>query len=182
MEKEEDKLENFIPSNRTSFEEDFDEKLSWKTIEKGIKPAKKSKFNWFAAASIILLLAVGWLATERFYLNERVNELENLTVSGRSYQEIENFYTQTVNQKTELIREMSSGHQSPIDSDLKALQENYNDLKKQLKEGIPHQKIIDAMIWNLRAQVEILENHLEILEEVKEYSSQQTNNKNEKSI
>lgn len=182
MKKNKDKLENFISNNKSSFEEDFDNKISWKAIESGIKPSKSIKFNWLAAASILLFLAVGWLITERYYLSQRVNELENLTVSGRNYEEIERYYTQTVNQKKELIRDMSSGQESPINDDLIALQKNYGDLKTQLKEGIPHQKIVDAMIWNLRAQVEILENHLEILEEVKEYSAQQNNRKNEKSI
>jgi hypothetical protein len=182
MEDNKDKLENFILNNKPSFDEDFNNEKVWEAIGRGIKPTTNSNFNWLAAASILLLLAVGWLITDRYNLNQRVNELENLTVSGRNYQEIENYYTQTVNEKIALIKEMSIIHRSPIEGNLKELQQNYKDLKTQLLEGIPHQKIIDAMIWNLREQVKILENHLEILEEVKEYSSQQNKYKNEKSI
>ncbi len=182
MDQEKDKLENYISNNKSSFEEEFDHNAVWEQLEKKLHQKKHLKINWLAAASILLLLAVGWLVTDRYYLNQRVNQLENLTVGDRSYQEIESFYFQTVNHKTELLREISSDGKSAIDNELESLQTNYKDLKRQLKDGIPHQKIIDAMIWNLRAQVEIIENHLEILEGIKEYSAEQNQKQNEKSI
>ena len=73
MDKNKDKLENFILNNKSTFEEDFDSNAVWKGIEKSVKPHKTTNFNWLAAASILLLLAVGWLVTDRYYLNQWVN-------------------------------------------------------------------------------------------------------------
>ncbi|MBK6266332.1 hypothetical protein JKA74_14900 [Marivirga sp. S37H4] len=182
MKTDRDKLEDFIGKNRNAFEEDFNHEVSWDAIERKIKPKKKNSFNWLAAASIVLLLAVGWLIMDRYELNQKVDQLERLTVNGRSYEEIEKYYTYTIANKSQLVKEKSDQIDYPIHEDLNELQKNYESLKQQLKQGVPHQKIIDAMIWNLRTQIEILNEQLEILEEVQQHSNTQKNEKDEKHI
>lgn len=187
MKTERDKLEDFIGKNRSAFDEEFESSKSWEAIERRINfPTEVRKsirnINWYAAASIALLLTVGWLVIDRIALNDRVNQLESLTVDGRSYKEIESYYTQTINTKSELVKEKASQIDYPIEQDLDELQKNYEALKLQLKEGVAHQKIIDAMIFNLRTQIEVLNAQLEILEEVKNYTQKQNEQNNEKQI
>ncbi|GAA5037311.1 hypothetical protein GCM10011506_33490 [Marivirga lumbricoides] len=187
MKTERDKLEEFIGNNRNAFEEEFDSSKGWEAIEKQITPSLKDKkstrkINWYAAASIALLLTVSWLIVDRISLNDRVNELESLTVDGRSYKEIESYYTQTINTKSQLVKEKASQIDYPIEQDLDELQRNYEALKLQLKDGVAHQKIVDAMIFNLRTQIEVLNAQLEILEEVKNYTQMQNEQQNEKEI
>lgn len=187
MKTERDKLDNFIGENRSAFEEEFESSKSWKAIEKKINPHNNEKkfirnINWYAAASIVLLLTVGWLVIDRIALNDKVNQLESLTVDGRSYSEIESYYTQTINTKSQMVKEKASQIDYPIEQDLDKLHENYTALKLQLKEGVAHQKIVDAMILNLRTQIEVLNAQLEILEEVKNYTETQNEQNNEKQI
>ncbi len=173
MNKERDELENFIGKNRNAFDEEFNDKNSWIAIEKKMKPKKIRSFNWYAAASIVLILAVGLLIADRYALNQKVDYLESLTVNGRSYEEIENYYSRTIAYKSELVKEKAENIEYPIEQDLKELQNNYESLKQKLNQKVPHQKIVDAMIWNLRTQIEILNEQLKILEEVQ---SQKANN------
>lgn len=183
MKQEKNKLEQFIEDNKNNFDSEFISTDSWKKIESEIsKPKRNRQPIWMVAASIILLLSVGWLAYDRAQLTTKINELENLSINNRPYSEIENFYQQSINEKTMLVNQISRNRNIDINSDLKTLNKKYEGLKVKAKEhGAPPQ-LVNAMIQNLQTQINILEQQLNILQDLQEYSQNDKNENNEISI
>lgn len=179
----EDKLKKFIKMENKSFEKDFNDEAIWSKIEgRIIEKPKKQSFNWLAAASIVLLLAVGWLTIERFTLTDKVTALEQIVIDGKSYDQIENYYAQSISQKSKLVHEKAKSIDFPLNEDVSSLQQKYEHLKDQLKNNGANDKIIQAMILNLRTQIELLNEQLSIIESINEYVKTEKKQKNETQI
>jgi hypothetical protein len=178
-----DRFEEFVNQNKPQFDESFNADKGWQGINDKInQPTKTRSFNWFAAASIVLLLAVGWLVIDRISLNQKVTALEQVAVEGRSYSEIENYYTQQISLKSAEVKKKGDNIDYPLAKDVKTLQAKYETLKVKLKEKGPNEQIINAMILNLRTQIELLNEQLSIIEDINNYMNTENNKNNEKQI
>ncbi|WKV11778.1 hypothetical protein [Marivirga harenae] len=183
MSKGKDKLEQFTKEHREELEIDFNLEVSWNHIEDRISQNKRSKFSiWMVAASIMLVLSVGWLIFDRIQLTNKINELENLSVNDKPYSEIEAFYKRNINEKALLVHQLTKKRNIRISSDLKSLNKKYEDLKLKIKKQGAHPQLVNAMIQNLQTQIEILEQQLNILQDLQEYSHNDKQESNEISI
>lgn len=183
MKKDTDKLEQFIQDNRSDFQDNFDPANSWSQIESKI--SKQKRINspvWMVAASIVLLLSLGWLMYDRAKLTDKIDELESLSVNEKPYSEIELYYQTSIAEKTALVNHISSEKNIKINTDLTSLNKKYEELKVKLKEQGGHPQIVSAMIQNLQTQIEILEQQLNILQDLKDYRQNENKGKNEISI
>jgi len=178
-----DKFEEFVNQHKNQFDESFNEDKNWQGISDKInQPNTKKSFNWFAAASAVLLIAVGWLVVDRVSLNEKVTALEQVAIEGRSYSEIENYYVQQISLKSAEVKRKGDHIDYPLTTDVQTLQENYEALKLKLKEKGPNEKILNAMILNLRTQIELLNEQLSIIEHINNYMNTENNKNNETQI
>jgi len=184
MKQETDKLEQFIKDNKNNFDSEFNPENSWNKIESEIsKPKKRFKQPiWRVAASIALLLCLAWLVYDRSQLNDKINELENISVNNKAYSEIESFYQQSINKKTALVNQISEEHNITVNTDLKSLNKKYQELKAKAKQQGGHPKLVNAMIQNLQMRIEILEQQLDILQDLQEYNHNENQENNEISI
>ncbi|WP_375578157.1 hypothetical protein ABWH96_14085 [Marivirga tractuosa] len=183
MRKETDKLEQFIKVNKKDFDSDFNPENSWSKIESKISKKKSSSNTvWMVAASIILLLSLGWLIYDRGQLTDKINELESLSVNDKPYSEIESYYQQSIEEKTALVNDISTEKNITINSDLKTLNKKYEELKAKVKEQGGHPQLVNAMIQNLQKQIEVLEQQLSILQDIQEYSQNDKQENNAISI
>jgi cytoskeletal protein RodZ len=177
MKKETDKLEQFIKDKKSDFDSEFSPENSWSKIESKISKKKHRNNNsiWMMAASIALLLSLGWLIFDRAQLTDKIYELENLSVNNKPYSEIEKFYQQDIYEKTALVNQISSNTNIKVDTDLRSLNKKYEGLKTKVKEQGGHPQLVNAMIRNLQTQIKILEQQLTILQDLEEF----THNKNQ---
>lgn len=134
------------------------------------------------AASIALLLSLGWLIYDRAQLTDKINELESLSVNNKPFSEIESFYQQNIEEKTVLVNNMSVEKNIEVNTDLKSLNKKYEELKAKVKDQGGHPQLVNAMIQNLQMQIEILEQQLSILQDIQEYSQNDKKENNAISI
>lgn len=183
MKKGTDKLEQFIKDHKEELDSEFNPEKNWNKIEKKISRSKRNNFSiWMIAASIMLLLSLGWLVYDRIQLNDQIHALENLSVNNKPYSEIESYYKQNITEKTALVSQISKEKNININTDLKSLNKKYEDLKMQIENQGPHPQLVNAMIQNLQTQIEILEQQLNILQDLQEYSKNDKQKKHEISI
>ncbi len=152
-----DQFKEFVASNREAFEahnQDFQE--IWTEIERGLeKQVSPWRTNWMrVAAAVLVLIVCGWSV---FSYQSRVEIPYEL-------QETEQHYSRLINLKLEKL----SAHQNNIDAliweDLEVLDREYEELKRDLIEGIDQEEVAQAMVENQIAKLEILGHILEELE------------------
>lgn len=165
-----DKLEKFILSNRKEF--DFrkpDEKL-WNKIEANIKPKKPVnwKFMLGRAAAVLLIFVASYMFYE--LINKgfpKITLVKSREIEIPELKEAESYYSKLLNEKLDEIKPIITGCETLEEElyfDLNQLDSLYGELKKDLKDNIANQEVIDAMIQNYRLRISILE---EILLELK---------------
>lgn len=184
MSKVTDKLEQFIKDNRNDFDSEFNPERNWSKIESKISNNKRANTHsvWMMAASIVLILSLGWLIYDRAQLTNKINELESLSVNNKPYSEIESYYKHNIEEKTRLVKHISTEKNIEVNTDLKSLNKKYEELKAKVKKQGGHPQLVNAMIQNLQMQIVILEQQLSILQDIQEYSQNDKNKNNEISI
>ncbi|MCA0131636.1 hypothetical protein [Winogradskyella alexanderae] len=137
------------------------------------------RLNWkplmAVAASIIVCLGI-------FFSIPNDPELLDLASISPEMSNTQDFFTTTIeNELKKLNDERSPLTQQIIDDALKQLQllENeYTNLKIDLTESNEDQRVIYAMISNFQSRIEILNNVLEQIENVKQFKSNTDENTN----
>lgn len=121
---------------------------------------------WYAAASIIVLVSVSIAA----YTMGSRNQNSVATVAPELYASQE-YFTGVINQELEKLQKEKSPETKRIVEDavlqIEKLENDYNILKKDLLDNGADKRIIYAMISNLQKRIELLQNVLETIDEVK---------------
>ena len=125
----------------------------------------RSQF-WAVAATMALVLSTTWwiLNTGKEVVEER-NEL-SLSELGQEMAQVETYYINTISEKKELIQATTADELliGSFFAELERLEEEYNELKKELAKYPANERIIDSMINNYRMRIDILESLLERLQ------------------
>ena len=169
-----DKLEKYISTNRDELDMYSPDQEIWENIQASLKVRSgyRRKIMSMAAAILILLgssLGLLWyrannaaysappelLESELFY-SKRVESLLN---------EARPYLTSMPDLGNELAEEMNN------------LDSIYLELKKDLKDNVSNEDVVEALIVNYRVRIRILEEMLTILKEEKENNDK--NNKHE---
>lgn len=161
-----DKLEQFISENREAFDLYEPDPQLWKKIEKTTskKTISIRKVMWRAAAVILIFGAS--LVFHRYIDILNIAETANHEIP--ELQEAEIYYSSMVNSKLGELKPMLEEHpglDEEIMSDLTELDKMYDELKKDLKDNVSNQEVIEAMMQNYRLRLSILE---DILNELKD--------------
>lgn len=172
-----DRLEDFIKSHRTDFDDLEPRTDTWSKIQKELEQENKGNdltWLWKAAAVIFLCVSVG-LAIERTMESETevLADVQD-SVLNRSSEllEVEGYYTQLIAQKQIEIKSVID-KKGLVDvellQDMEQLDEMYVKLKQDLKSNQNDERLINAMIQNLQLRVEILNKQLRILERISKH-------------
>ncbi|WP_405604638.1 hypothetical protein [Polaribacter sp. Asnod1-A03] len=162
----EDKLNQFFTENEFDFQEPhsghlerFERKLNQQ--KKGVK----TSWKWLSvAASVVLVLG--------FFLgsNHQKSQLDLADVSPKM-EEVQTYFVSTINHELKnLEKNRSLDTESIIENaleELEKLQEEYTDFVKELTKNGKQREIINAMIKNYQQRLDILENTLDQIEEIK---------------
>ncbi len=147
-------IKQFIQKNRTSFDSEVPPALVWENVEKNLPRKQVHIYRRLRmAAAVLLILGLG-IAIGRF---EQPSETElALSDISNEYAELENFYTEKINQKISLLKNQQSDEQAL--ADIKDLEQEFEVLKRELNAtDAQDEQIIQAMIENYRTKIDILE-------------------------
>ena len=154
----EDQFKKFVGEHRPDFEsssQDYQE--MWVQIQKGLKPTAKPMWqSWIKVAASFLILAACTFGLLRYQQNSML-PLE--------LREAEDHYFNIITARMEVIEAHHDEVDDLIWKDLELLDHAYADLKKDLKEQAHSEHVVQAMIENYRAKLEILDQILYEIED-----------------
>ena len=120
------------------------------------------------AASIILIVSV-------FVGFQQEDNSGDLASVSPKMAETQDFFTLTINEELNKLNEESSPEVQDLINDaltqIKKLEDNYNSLKTDLIESGDDNRVIYAMISNFQNRIDILQNTLEQIKNVKQFKN-----------
>lgn len=189
-------LENFIRQNRDDFDTANPSAKIWEEIEKNISnnpkktPVHFMKKKWWAVAAAAVLLittAAVYTVLQRPHANITVagkktaipvekNEAHDIDIAT-----IDPGYARQVAQFSGLIEEKQKELQliqtdqpslyGQFSDDIKRLDSTYHLLKHELPVNPNKEELLQAMIYNLQLQINLLNQQLDIIQKIKEAKS-----------
>jgi hypothetical protein len=166
-----DKLEEYIRKNREDLDKYDPSPDVWKRIRKNFRSGKREIIIWLSAAAMIVVIfgtaALFYVAKERenYFLNKRDASLF-IMKSNPELIESEIYYNNLINQlyneATPLLTRYPDIEKELL-TDMSQLDSICADIKKDLKDNIDNQEVIEALITNYRIKTRILEDMLDVL-------------------
>ena len=185
-------IEEFITDNRNDFDSEVPGSILWQKIGSalGEVPKKKSRMSFIlklsAAAAVLLMVSYGTY----FLTADKKGELHNPVIESGTGTTIlsdppeTNEIAQLIAMKQEELKTI--GRDQPVlysqfTNDIIQLDSSYKTLKDQLSITPNRELLIEAMIQNLQLQLNVLNQQLNIIHQIKE-SKKQSHEKNDQTI
>ena len=162
----EDKLHQFFSENEFDYKEPnvghfnrFERKLN--------RPKKyqKTSWKWLSVAASVVLIFGFWLGS-----NHQKRQLDLADVSPKM-EEVQSYFVSTIHQELKTLEQNRSlDTETIIESalnELEELEDNYKIFVKDLTKNGKQKRIINAMIKNYQRRLDILENTLQQIEQIK---------------
>lgn len=184
-------LERFVRDNRAEFDGDRPSDALWSKIEQALPvnqstpviPVRSKKWKWISvAAAAILIVSAGAL-----YINLTKDSPIDVPVSktvvtqpvhaDADIASIDPDYARQVAQFSTIIDEKQGELKSlqkdnpslyeQFSNDISKLDSTYSLLKRQLPENPNKEELLQAMIYNLQLQIDLLNQQLDIIQKIK---------------
>ena len=166
-----DKLEEHIRRNRDDLDRYDPPSGTWRKIRKELIKEKSLRRQWISvAAMIVVVLGTAlvlfrpefrWSGSDR-----RNNNDEGLTHFTPQLKETEVYYNNLINSLYREATPLLTNNpelKKELNTDLSRLDSICSDIKKDLKDNISNQDVVEAMIQNYRIKIRILEDMLTTL-------------------
>lgn len=184
-----DRLEEFVEENKDKFDAYEPGDHIWDKIETNKTKGKQRKITvtsviWRVAA-VVTIFIVSYFVHDFISENSKTENpvVNNLTNENcdipEDVIETESYYISQVNMRLEELNNFSIDDpeiKKEVEADLNELDNIYLDLKNDLCEDVANEEVIEAMIQNYRIKLQILE---EILLKLNEIKNQKNNNDHE---
>lgn len=176
-----DNIEEYISQNRSEFDQDTPPPMVWMNIEKHLDQKQNSTAIvreiktpgimriMQVAAMFVVVMGVGLLIG--LQLNNG-NGNAYASPQLQEFVEAEKHYSKEIDKMWTVVNASGVEEKETIQEDLNALDAVYNELKNELLSNpkADTDYVVNAMIDNYRAKIDILETVLE------EYTTEKTNN------
>ncbi len=162
-----DSFEERIRKNRAELDKYNPPAAIWKRINKELKKDKAKSRQWITIAAMIAVIfgtAVIFLKPEPGNKKNKNEDISNNT----QLKETEIYYNNLVNslyKEASPLLTKNPDVRKELNSDLSHLDSICIDLKKDLKDNISNQDVVEALILNYRIKIRILEDMVTILKE-----------------
>jgi len=169
----EDKFEKFVTENRDAFDFREPDPGIWNQID--INLGTKNRLGWKQILQRVAVVAVIFAAS--YMVNEMIHRYNNRELKGDraaikgnavpGLNEAEAYYTHLLNQKMDELKPVMANCpalEEELNYDMSELDSVYSDLKKDLKDNMANQEVVEAIIENYRLKISILE---DLLSEIK---------------
>jgi len=168
-----EKLEEHIRRNRDDLDRYDPPEGTWRKIRKELKKGKSMRRQWISiAAMIVVVLGTALILFRpefRWSDSERNNSSdEGLTQLSPQLKETEVYYNNLINSLYREATPLLTNNpelKKDLNTDLSQLDSICTDIKKDLKDNISNQDVVEAMIQNYRIKIRILEDMLKALKE-----------------
>lgn len=162
----EDKLHNFFSENDFDFQEPHSGHLE--RFERKLNHPKKinrTSWKWLSVAASVVLVLGFWLGSSH---QKRVMDLADVSPK---LEEVQDYFVSTINAELKTVEknrnlETESIIEEALDH-LEDLEDNYRMFILELNAEGNKTKIINSMIRNYQQRLEILENVLQQIEQIK---------------
>ena len=186
------RLEKFINNNRNELDDATPPDAVWLKIEALLNPSKSTLvrispwIKWTAAAAILILVSTIVLLVinkkntlENVWVNPTATTATDIaTLAPEEAIEMKQF-AKLITMKQEELKEMAKEQPElyqKFSKDINQLDSSYNNLKNKLSLTPNREMLIEAMIQNLQLQLNVLNQQLNIIHQIK----QSKNNNHEK--
>ncbi len=168
-----DKLEEHIRKNREDLDRYSPSSEIWKRTKKKLNKDKIALSRWLSIAAMIIIIlgsAVVLLVERNRSLDTRniKNNAAGLTLDNHQLKETEIYYNNLVNSLYSEAAPLLTGNpdiKKELNSGISKIDSICMDIKKDLKDNVANQEVVEALIRNYRIKIRLLEDMLIILKE-----------------
>jgi hypothetical protein len=168
-----DKLEEHIRKNREDLDRYTPPDKIWKGVSKKLKNRTFTTRQWLSVAAMVIIIfgtAVIFFKPEYRWSDQKSRPEQNDETSQYPPQlrETEVYYNNMVNTLyTEAAPMLTRNPEirKELNTDLSHLDSICIDLKKDLKDNVSNQDVVEALIQNYRIKIQILEDMLSVMKE-----------------
>jgi hypothetical protein len=162
-----DRLEEFIRENRKELDIYDPDPVIWEKIDKEVRTSGRPFLKWIAAAAVLIIILGSALAV---YLGNEKQNPDYLSAKSQQHEfkETEIFYTTVVNdlyREAEPFLTKQPDMQRELYSDMARIDSICKEIRKDLRDNIANQEVIEALVQNYRIKIQILEEMLNTLRE-----------------
>src|SRR5664279_5714280 len=166
-----DRLEEHIRRNREDLDRYNAPEGLWKGIRKKLKKVKSANRQWLSiAAMFVAILGTALLLFRpvfRWSVSDNQSRNDNSSMQlNPQLKETEAYYNNLVNSlysEATLLLTNNPEIKKELNTDLAHLDSICIDIKKDLKDNISNQDVIEALVQNYRIKIRILEDMLNVL-------------------
>jgi hypothetical protein len=167
-------MENFeehIRNNREDLDKYETPSGTWRKIEKELRKDKPVLRHWVSIAAMIAVIfgsAVILFRPVYRWSDDKKDNSNDISKSNPQLKETEIYYNNLVNSLYKEATPLLTNNpevRKELNSDLSHLDSICVDLKKDLKDNISNQEVVEALIKNYRIKIEILEDMVNVLKE-----------------
>lgn len=178
-----DKLEEHIRKNREYLDRYSPSKSIWKRIKRGFNKEKSPLSHWLSVAAMVIVI----LGTALVLLRPGTRWSDTLSRISRDSRQIQDnpqlketeiYYNNLINSLYREATPLMTGNpeiKKELNSDISQLDSICLEIKKDLKDNVANQEVVEALIRNYRIKIRLLEDMLILL---KEKEGNQEKNKN----
>ena len=161
-------IEEFIKANREEFDHKEPREKLWARIESDLDHS--NGYGWIWKAAVVLLLAVcSYLIWERSQYQPLDATVASELQLDPEFLETEIYYTQLISEQRVIVEQFDLNDPELKESfrrDLASLDTMYQELKLEYVET-SNSAVLEAMIGNLQLRMELLNEQVLILEQIK---------------
>lgn len=168
-----DKLEEYIRKNREELDKKIPSPDLWNGIRKDMHRRRITRIKWFSAAAMVVVI---FSTAALFYVgeNRRNNILRSRDINAFMIKanpqllETEVYYNNFINNLYSEASPLLARHPDLKDelfNDFSQIDSICASIKKDLKDNVDNQEVIEALINNYRIKIQILEDMLVVLKQ-----------------
>jgi hypothetical protein len=170
-----DRLEEQIRKNREELDRYHPSSVIWKRINRVLKQKKSGFYQWRSIAAIVAVVigtAILFFITGTRWSQKSIDmqAREGMFPGSRQLKETEIYYNNLVNSLYLEATPLLTGNpevEKELNTDISQLDSICADIKKDLKDNVANQEVVEALIQNYRIKIHLLEDMLTILKEDK---------------
>ena len=168
-----DKLEEHIRKNREDLDRYVPSEDLWERIDRDLRKDKPYLNKWFSiVATVIVILCTGIILLRLGSIkhDQPVDSNDNVpnATANPSLKETEIYYNNLVNSLFKEASPLLTSNpeiKKELTTDISQLDSICTDIKKDLKDNVAYQKVVEALIQNYRLKIRLLEDMLSIMKE-----------------
>jgi hypothetical protein len=168
-----DKLEEHIRKNRENLDRYSTSSGIWRKIRRNLRKERSLMKRWLSIAAMIVIVAGFTLFIFRLTNNRPMISLNtsgkvNSPTDNPQLKETEIYYSNLVNSLYREATPLLTGNpdvKKELTTDITHLDSLCIEIKKDLKDNVANQEVIEALIQNYRLKIRLLEDMLTILKE-----------------